>query len=131
MTPSFAGGGLRAATLPRGVLQELRGLRITFDCVARPAPDEGDMITGVPGGSFAALAYVLYGDRLFNCYGGHLLKRDIQGLLRTPSPAVLAACGTRATSGRWKTARSALICASPKWHPYFKPNSVNSPFRRS
>ena len=46
------------------------------------------MITGVSGGSFSALAYALYGDRLFAEYEGRFLKRDVQGTLfgRTLNP---------------------------------------------
>ena len=41
--------------------------------------DEVDVITGVSGGSFTALAYGLYGDRLFADYEQRFLKRDVQG----------------------------------------------------
>ena len=43
--------------------------------------DEVDIITGVSGGSFTALAYALYGDRLFSEYEERFLKRDVQGAL--------------------------------------------------
>ena len=39
------------------------------------------MITGVSGGSFTALAYGLYGDKLFADYEQRFLKRDVQGEL--------------------------------------------------
>ena len=39
------------------------------------------MITGVSGGSFTALAYGLYGDKLFDDYEQRFLKRDVQGEL--------------------------------------------------
>lgn len=38
-------------------------------------------MTGVSGGSFTALAYALYGDRLFDEYEERFLKRDVQGNL--------------------------------------------------
>ena len=41
--------------------------------------DEVDVITGVSGGSFTALAYGLYGDKLFADYEQRFLKRDVQG----------------------------------------------------
>ena len=41
--------------------------------------DQVDVITGVSGGSFTALAYGLYGDKLFNDYEQRFLKRDVQG----------------------------------------------------
>ena len=43
--------------------------------------DAVDMITGVSGGSFTALAYGLYGDKLFADYEQRFLKRDVQGEL--------------------------------------------------
>ena len=51
--------------------------------------DEVDVITGVSGGSFTALAYGLYGDKLFDDYEQRFLKRDVQGEIvsRTFSPA--------------------------------------------
>jgi len=41
--------------------------------------DSIDVITGVSGGSFTALAYGLYGDKLFDDYEQRFLKRDVQG----------------------------------------------------
>ena len=51
--------------------------------------DQVDVITGVSGGSFTALAYGLYGDRLFSEYEQRFLKRDVQGeiIARTFSPS--------------------------------------------
>ena len=43
--------------------------------------DEVDIVTGVSGGSFTALAYGLYGDKLFGGYEQQFLKRDVQGEL--------------------------------------------------
>jgi NTE family protein len=47
------------------------------------------VITGVSGGSFTALAYGLYGDKLFAEYEQRFLKRDVQGEIvsRSFSPA--------------------------------------------
>jgi len=46
------------------------------------------VITGVSGGSFTALAYGLYGDKLFDEYEARFLKRNVQGELtaRTINP---------------------------------------------
>jgi NTE family protein len=41
--------------------------------------DEVDLIAGVSAGSFTALAYGLYGDKLFADYEQRFLKRDVQG----------------------------------------------------
>ena len=47
-----------------------------------------DVITGVSGGSFTALAYGLYGDKLFADYEQRFLKRNVQGeiIARTFNP---------------------------------------------
>ena len=43
--------------------------------------DAVDVITGVSGGSFTALAYGLYGEKLFADYEQRFLKRNVQGEL--------------------------------------------------
>ena len=78
---SFSGGGTRAAALSYGVLEELRRTQITVDGQARRLIDEVDIITGVSGGSFTALSYALYGDRLFSEYEQRFLKRNVQSAL--------------------------------------------------
>ena len=78
---SFSGGGTRAAAFSYGVLEELHRTEIVVDGKRRRLIDEVDMITGVSGGSFTALAYALYGDRLFSEYEERFLKRDVQGAL--------------------------------------------------
>ncbi len=78
---SFSGGGTRAAAFSYGVLQELRRTEIVIDGKRRRLIDEVDMITGVSGGSFTALAYALHGERLFAEYEERFLKRDVQGAL--------------------------------------------------
>jgi len=80
---SFSGGGTRAASLSYGVLEELR--RVEFNAAAdgqtRRLIDEVDVITGISGGSFTALSYALYGERLFQEYEQRFLKRNVQGTL--------------------------------------------------
>jgi NTE family protein len=79
---AFSGGGTRAAAFAYGVLEELRRTSVV-------APggrsirllDEVDVITGVSGGSFTALAYGLYGEKLFDDYEQRFLKRNVQGEL--------------------------------------------------
>src|SRR5262245_23276990 len=85
---SFSGGGTRAAAFSYGVLEELRRTEIVVDGQHRRLLDEVDLITGVSGGSFTALSYALYGDRLFSEYEERFLKRDVQGGLtsRTLNP---------------------------------------------
>ena len=76
---AFSGGGTRAAALSYGVLEELRRTPVTVRGNTHPALDEVDMIAGVSGGSFTALSYALYGDRLFSEFESRFLKRDVQG----------------------------------------------------
>jgi len=76
---AFSGGGTRAAAFSYGVLEELRRTDVVIDGQRRRLIDEVDLITGVSGGSFTALAYALYGERLFSEYEERFLKRDVQG----------------------------------------------------
>jgi NTE family protein len=78
---AFSGGGTRAAALSYGVLEALRSKEIVVDGQSRRLLDEVDAISGVSGGSFTALSYALYGDRLFSEYEDRFLKRDVQGAL--------------------------------------------------
>lgn len=78
---AFSGGGMRAAAFSYGVLEALRATTINGKAGAKNLLDEVDYITGVSGGSFTALAYGLYGDRLFQEYETRFLKRDVQGAL--------------------------------------------------
>jgi NTE family protein len=86
---AFSGGGTRAASFSYGVLEFLRRTQIA-DASGRTIRllDSVDLITGVSGGSFTALAYGLYGDKLFDDYETRFLKRDVQGsiLNRTINP---------------------------------------------
>jgi NTE family protein len=78
---AFSGGGTRAAAFSYGVLEELRRTEVVIDGQRRRLVDEVDLITGVSGGSFTALAYALYGERLFSEYEQRFLKRNVQGEL--------------------------------------------------
>lgn len=78
---AFSGGGTRAAAFSFGVLEELRRTEVTINGRKTRLLDEVDVVTGVSGGSFTALAYGLYGDRLFDEYEQRFLKRNIQGEL--------------------------------------------------
>ena len=46
-----------------------------------PMLSEVDLISSVSGGSFTALAYALFGERLFDHYAQQFLKRDVGGEL--------------------------------------------------
>ena len=78
---AFSGGGTRAAAFSYGVLEMLRRTEVVGPRGTARLIDEVDVITGVSGGSFTALAYGLYGDRLFVEYEKRFLKRNVQGEL--------------------------------------------------
>jgi NTE family protein len=78
---AFSGGGTRAAAFSYGVLEELRRTEVVVDGKHRRLLDEVDLITGVSGGSFTALSYAFYGDKLFSEYEKRFLKRDVEGAL--------------------------------------------------
>ncbi|MCC7280354.1 MAG: patatin-like phospholipase family protein, partial [Chromatiaceae bacterium] len=86
---AFSGGGTRAAAFSYGVLEYLRRTEVVGPQGNKiRLLDAVDVITGVSGGSFTALAYGLYGDKLFDDYEQRFLKRDVQGeiVARTLSP---------------------------------------------
>ena len=96
---AFSGGGTRAAAFSYGVLEFLRTHRgRRTEGQHGRLLDEVDVITGVSGGSFTALAYGLYGDKLFTDYEQRFLKRDVQGEIvsRTFSPANWGKLGSTA-----------------------------------
>lgn len=77
---AFSGGGTRAAAFSYGVLETLKRTEfVRSDGKKGRLLDQVDLITGVSGGSFTALAYKLYGDRLFDEYEKRFLKRNVQG----------------------------------------------------
>src|SRR5215472_5351704 len=86
---AFSGGGTRAAAFSFGALEALRRIEIVTKAGRKTRLlDEVDVITGVSGGSFTALAYGLYGDKLFDEYEARFLKRNVQGEItaRTLNP---------------------------------------------
>jgi NTE family protein len=79
---AFSGGGTRAAAFSYGVLEFLRKAEVVGPKGDKVRLlDSVNIITGVSGGSFTALAYGLYGDKLFDDYEKRFLKRDVQGEL--------------------------------------------------
>lgn len=79
---AFSGGGTRAAAFSYGVLEELRRTPVVIAGRRSRMLDQIDAISSVSGGSFTALAYALYGERLFEVFESRFLKRDVeQGLI--------------------------------------------------
>jgi NTE family protein len=94
---AFSGGGTRAAAFSYGVLEFLRRTEVIGPKGNRGRLlDEVDVITGVSGGSFTALAYGLYGDKLFDDYEQRFLKRNVQGeiIARALNPAYWGKLGS-------------------------------------
>jgi NTE family protein len=97
---AFSGGGTRAAAFSYGVLEYLRRTEmVTAQGKTLRLLDVVDVITGVSGGSFTALAYGLYGDQLFADYEQRFLKRNVQGEIvsRVFNPAHWGTLGGVAT----------------------------------
>ncbi|MEO8122794.1 MAG: patatin-like phospholipase family protein [Burkholderiales bacterium] len=78
---AFSGGGTRAAAFSYGVLEELNRTPVIRTGATHTMLDEVDLVTGVSGGSFTALAFGLYGKALFEHYETQFLKRDVEGEL--------------------------------------------------
>lgn len=79
---AFSGGGARAAAFSYGVQELLRRTEVAApDGTRFRLLDAVNMITGVSGGSFTALADGLYGEKLLSEYEQRFLKRDVQGEL--------------------------------------------------
>jgi NTE family protein len=97
---AFSGGGTRAAAFSYGALEFLRRTEVVGpDGKTLRLLDSVDVITGVSGGSFTALAYGLYGDKLFADYEQRFLKRDVQGeiVARVFNPSNWGTLGSEAT----------------------------------
>ena len=75
---AFSGGGTRAAAFSYGVLEELRRTPVVIDGRQARMLDQIDAISSVSGGSFTALAYALYGERLFEVFEPRFLKRNVE-----------------------------------------------------
>ena len=96
---AFSGGGVRAAALSYGVLQELAKTEIGPPSNQHRLLNDVRMVSAVSGGSITAAYYTLYGDRIFSDYEPRFLKRHAESglLLRTLAPWNLA----RLTSPRY------------------------------
>ncbi len=76
--------------------------------------DEVDVITGVSGGSFTALAYGLYGDKLFDDYEQRFPQAQCPGRAHRPrvEPAVLGETSLRKAGGAPSLRRSCTTKSS-------------------
>lgn len=77
---TFSGGGMRAAALAHGVLEELASIEIEWEGRRRRLLDEVDTISAVSGGSVTAAYYALHGDRLFDDFPRRFLHQDVQAM---------------------------------------------------
>ena len=79
---SFSGGGARASALSYGVLQELARTPIVWEGRQERLVDELNIINAVSGGSFTAVYYALYGDRIFLDFETRFLRKNWESELR-------------------------------------------------
>ncbi len=78
---AFSGGGTRAAAFAYGVMEELRDTLVTIEGKPVQLVHEIDVISAVSGGTFPAVYYGLFGDRIFEDFEEKFLNRNIQRAL--------------------------------------------------
>lgn len=75
---AISGGGMRAAALGYGVLEELRRTAVTIDGRKRRLLDEVDVISAVSGGALPAAFYGLRGEATFDQFEAKVLSRNLE-----------------------------------------------------
>ena len=75
---AISGGGMRAAALGYGVLEELRRTEVTVKGVKRRLLDEVDVISAVSGGTLPATYYGLRGEKTFEEFEERVLSRNLE-----------------------------------------------------
>ena len=75
---TISGGGMRAAAIGYGVLEELRRTEVMVNGAKRHLIDEGDVISAVSGGTLPATYYALRGDKTFEEFESKVLLRDLE-----------------------------------------------------
>ena len=75
---AISGGGMRAAALGYGVLEELRRTEVTVNGVKRRLLDEVDVISAVSGGTLPATYYALRGEKTFDEFEERVLSRNLE-----------------------------------------------------
>jgi len=78
---AISGGGIRAAALGYGVLEELRRTEVVVNGVKRRLIDEVDVISAVSGGTFPATYYALRGEKTFEEFETRVLYRNFESEL--------------------------------------------------
>jgi len=89
---SMSGGGMRAAALAYGMLEQMRDRRIVWNGQEKSLLDELDVIAGTSTGGLVAAYYAGFGDRIFEEFPERFLYRDIslEMKLRVANPYNLA-----------------------------------------
>ena len=75
---AISGGGMRAAALGYGVLEELRRTEVMVNNVKRRLLDEVDVISAVSGGTLPATYYSLRGEKTFEEFEERVLSRNLE-----------------------------------------------------
>jgi len=75
---AISGGGMRAAALGYGVLEELRRTTVTINGVKRRLIDEVDVISAVSGGTLPATYFALRGEKTFDEFEKRVLSRNLE-----------------------------------------------------
>lgn len=86
---AISGGGMRAAALGYGVLEELRRTEVMVNGVKRRLLDEVDVISAVSGGTLPATYYSLRGEKAFDEFEEKVLSRNLERelVLRIVTPS--------------------------------------------
>lgn len=75
---AFSGGGMRAASLGYGALEELRRTEIAVGGQSRRLVDEVDVISAISGGTLPATYYGLRGEATFAEFESKVLSRNLE-----------------------------------------------------
>ena len=74
---TISGGGMRAAALGYGILEQLRDQRIVWNGEEKSLLDEVDVIAGSSTGGLVAAYYAAFGERIFEDFPERFLHRDV------------------------------------------------------
>jgi NTE family protein len=75
---AISGGGMRAAALGYGALEELRRTEVTMNGVKHRLLDEVDVISAVSGGTLPATYFCLRGEKTFDEFEERVLSRNLE-----------------------------------------------------